>query len=610
LRGTKQIASLSLYLRVFAYFKPFFWPTFLGLAITLLTTGLNLLTPWPFQVIVDELLPGSSHYQSGVFTEKIAPVIGGPFSVQTSVLILAGALVLIHIVSGLFNLWSNYLFIRVGLQALLRLRTDLYTTLHSLSLKFHDLRRSADSSFRVAFDSQSLQTFYNRGFTNIFASVVMLVSAFIIMWQMDWKLTLTSMTVIPFIIWALKHYASRIRAQSTTIQEMESAVLTTAQEDLSFVKVVQAYGREDETVRRFYAQAHESFLANLRLTVTNIGSSLVVTTLMALGTALLFYVGTVHVLEGTLTLGSLTVFITYLGMLYGPIQNLTGVAWALEAAASGATRCFEILDADNDVEDKPAATDIQLARGDLKFERLDFAYSTDRKVLEDITLTITAGQCIAFVGGTGAGKSTLLSLVPRFYDPTKGRISLDGRDLKSITKKSLRAQISIVLQDTLLFSTTVKENIAYGRPDATDEEIIEVARRAQAFDFIMAMPNGFDSQVGERGGHLSVGQRQRIGIARAFLKNAPILLLDEPTSALDSVTEAAIMETLFDLMRGRTTLIVTHRLSTVHQFDKIVVLDRGRIVDVGRGSELLSRSGAYSKLYQAGKFGGDEQSRV
>jgi ATP-binding cassette subfamily B protein/subfamily B ATP-binding cassette protein MsbA len=582
----------------------------LGLAITLLTTGLNLLTPWPFQVIVDELLPGSSHYQSGVFTEKIAPVLGGPFSVQTSVLILAGALVLIHIVSGLFNLWSNYLFIRVGLQALLRLRTDLYTTLHSLSLKFHDLRRSADSSFRVAFDSQSLQTFYNRGFTNIFASVVMLASAFIIMWQMDWKLTLTSMTVIPFIFWALKHYASRIRAQSTTIQEMESAVLTTAQEDLSFVKVVQAYGREDETVRRFYAQAHESFLANLRLTVTNIGSSLVVTTLMALGTALLFYVGTVHVLEGTLTLGSLTVFITYLGMLYGPIQNLTGVAWALEAAASGAARCFEILDADNDVEDQPAATDVQSARGDLKFERLNFAYSSNRKVLEDITLTITEGQCIAFVGGTGAGKSTLLSLVPRFYDPTKGRISLDGRDLKSITKKSLRAQISIVLQDTLLFSTTVKENIAYGRPDATEEEIIEVARRAQALDFIMAMPNGFDSQVGERGGHLSVGQRQRIGIARAFLKNAPILLLDEPTSALDSVTEAAIMETLFDLMRGRTTLIVTHRLSTVHQFDKIVVLDRGRIVDVGRGSELLSRSGAYRKLYQAGKFGGDEQSRI
>jgi ATP-binding cassette subfamily B protein len=554
-------------------------------------------------------LPGARHYQSGLFTEKIAPVLGGPFSVETSVLILAGALVLIHIVSGLLNLWSNYLFIRVGLQALLHLRTDLYTTLHSLSLKFHDLRRSADSSFRVAFDSQSLQTFYNRGFTNIFASVVMLVSAFIIMWQMDWKLTVTSMTVIPFIFWALKHYASRIRAQSTTIQEMESAVLTTAQEDLSFVKVVQAYGREDETVRKFYAQAHESFLANLRLTVTNIGSSLVVTTLMSLGTALLFYVGTLHVLDGTLTLGSLTVFITYLGMLYGPIQNLTGVAWALEAAASGAARCFEILDADNDVEDQPAATDIQLARGDLKFDRVEFAYSSDRKVLEDITLAITPGQRIAFVGGTGAGKSTLLSLVARFYDPTKGQISLDGRNLKSITKKSLRAQISIVLQDTLLFSTTVRENIAYGRPDATDEEIIEVARRAQAFDFIMAMPNGFDSQIGERGGHLSVGQRQRIGIARAFLKNTPILLLDEPTSALDPVTEAAIMETLFDLMRSRTTLMVTHRLSTVHQFDKIVVLDKGRIVDIGRGPELLSRNGAYTKLYQAGKFGGDQQSR-
>jgi ATP-binding cassette subfamily B protein len=608
LRGAKRNAGLGVYLRVFAYFKPFFWPTFWGLAITLLTTGLNLLTPWPFQIIIDELLPGATHYRSGVFTEKIEPVLGGPFSVQTSVLILAGALVLIHVASGLFNLWSNYLFIRVGLQALLRLRTDVYTTLHSLSLKFHDLRRSTDSSFRVAYDSQSLQTFYNRGFTNIFASVAMLVSTFIIMWQMDWKLTATSMTVIPFVFWALKHYASRIRAQSTTIQEMESAVLTTAQEGLSSIRVVQAYGREDETVGKFYAQARESLLANLRLTVTNIGSSLVVSTLMALGTALLFYVGTIHVLEGTLTLGALTVFITYLGMLYGPIQNLTGVAWALEAAAGGAARCFEILDADNDVEDQPAAKEIQLASGHLEFERVDFAYSSDRKVLEDITLTIKPGQSVAFVGGTGAGKSTLLSLVARFYDPTTGRISLDGRDLKSITKKSLRAQISIVLQDTLLFSTTVRENIAYGRPDATEEEIIEMARRAQAYDFIMAMPKGFDSHVGERGGYLSVGQRQRIGIARAFLKNAPLLLLDEPTSALDSVTEAAIMETLSDLMRGRTTLIVTHRLATVHHLDKIVVLDRGRIVDEGRGSELLTRNGTYTKFYYAGKFGGDEQS--
>jgi ATP-binding cassette subfamily B protein len=598
---------MRIYWRVFAYFKPFFWPTFWGLALTLLTTGLSLLAPWPFKVIVDELLPGTAHYRAGFFTEHIEPMLGGPFSVQTCVLILAGALVLIHVASGLLGLVSNYLFIRVGLQALLRLRTDLYLTLHSLSLKFHDLRRSTDSSFRVAYDSQSMPTFYNRGFTTIFASVIMIVSAFCIMWQMDWKLTATAMAVIPFLVWALLHYAKQIRSQSTTIQEAESAVLTTAQEGLRSIKVVQAYGREDDTVREFYSQAHESLMANLRLTVTNIGSSLVVSTVMALGTALLFYVGTLHVLDGTLTLGSLTVFVSYLAMLYSPIQNLTGVAWALEAAAGAAARCFEILDADNDVHDLPSAKKIQTVHGSIEFKGVNFAYTSHRVVLENISFKVEPGQSVAFVGGTGAGKSTLLSLVPRFYDPTAGRIFLDGRDLKSITKQSLRAQISMVLQDTLLFSTTIKENIAYGRPEATEEEIIEMARRAQAYEFIMAMPKGFDSQVGEGGGYLSVGQRQRIGIARAFLKNSPLLLLDEPTSALDTATESAIMETLADLMRGRTTLIVTHRLATVHHLDQIVVLDQGQIVEVGRGPELALRSGVYAKLYRAGKFASGER---
>ena len=596
---------MAIYRRVFVYFKPFFWPTLWGLLITLVTIGLSLLAPWPFKIIVDELLPGAAHYLNGVFTNRVEPVLGGPFSVSASVMILAAGLVLLHVTSGLLGLTSNYLFIRVGLQALLRLRTDLYSTLHSLPLKFHDQRRSTDSSFRVAYDSQSLQTFYNHGFTNIFGSTVMFASAFFIMWRMDWKLTAISMAVVPFVIWALVHYANRIRAESTQIQERESAVLTTAQEGLSSIKVVQAFGREKETVAEFYSQANESLLANLRLTVTNIGSSLVVSTLMAVGTSLLIYVGTMHVLDGTLTLGSLTVFISYLGMLYGPIQSLTGVAWALEGAAAGATRCFEILDADNDVEDQPGAETLESARGCFEFEGVDFAYASDRLILKDITFTVEPGRSVAFVGGTGAGKSTLLSLAPRFYDPTAGRVFLDGRDLKSITKKSLRAQISIVLQDTLLFSTTIKENIAYGRPDATEGEIIEAARRAQAYDFIMAMSKGFDSPVGERGGHLSVGQRQPIGIARAFLKNSPILLLDEPTSALDPATEAAIMETLADLMRGRTTLIITHRLATVHHLDQIVVLDHGRIVEVGRGPELVTRNGVYAKLYRAGNFGGD-----
>jgi len=333
-----------------------------------------------------------------------------------------------------------------------------------------------------------------------------------------------------------------------------------------------------------------------------VNSALVISTLMVVGTAAMYYVGTLHVLAGTLTLGSLLIFSAYLLMLYQPLESLTYTTWAMEGATAGAKRCFEVLDRQDDVVDSPDAIAILSAKGAIAFKSVSFGYAEDRYVLRDVDLRIDPNQIVGLVGGTGAGKSTLLSLVPRFYDPTTGSIALNGRDLREITKRTLRAQIAIVLQDTLLFSTTVRENIAYGRPDATEQEIIDAARRAQADDFIRQLPNGYTSLVGERGGHLSVGQRQRIGIARAFLKNAPILLLDEPTSALDPATESAIMDTIKELMRGRTTLIATHRLATIHSLDQIIVLQHGRIVEKGRGPELIARDGIYAKLYASGKF--------
>jgi ABC-type multidrug transport system fused ATPase/permease subunit len=274
----------------------------------------------------------------------------------------------------------------------------------------------------------------------------------------------------------------------------------------------------------------------------------------------------------------------------------------MEGATAGARRCFEVLDREDDVRDSPNAIEISSAAGAIAYQSVNFGYANSCVVLRDINVSIAPNQIVGLVGGTGAGKSTLLSLVPRFYDPSNGFVMLDGRDVREITKRSLRAQIAIVLQDTLLFSTTVRENIAYGRPEATEEEIIEAARRAQADEFIRQMPQGYDSLVGERGGHLSVGQRQRIGIARAFLKNAPILLLDEPTSALDPTTEAAIMDTIKELMRGRTTLIATHRLATIHNLDQIIVLQYGKIIEQGRGPELLSHGGVYAKLYASGNY--------
>jgi len=558
-----------------------------GLFLSLVGIGLNLLKPWPFKIIVDDFL---------------RPTAAARGDWRTWVPLLCLALVVIQLAWGIINWITNYLFVKIGLQALLKLRTDLYSHLQRLSLKFHDARRSADSSFRVAYDSQSIQTIYNKGFTNIFASVIALIGTFIVMLRLDWILTLLSLAIVPLIVGAIYFFARRIRSESTSIQEQESAVLAQAQEGLSSIRMVHAFGREDFEVRQFHQQAQQSLQANLRLTLTNVNSALVISTLMVFGTAAMYYVGTLHVLAGTLSLGSLLVFSAYLLMLYQPLESLTYTAWAMEGATAGAKRCFEVLDRQDDVRDSPNAVDISSAKGAIEFCSVNFGYAESRVVLRDINLSIAPNQIVGLVGGTGAGKSTLLSLVPRFYDPTTGFVMLDGRDVREITKKSLRAQIAIVLQDTLLFSTTVRENIAYGRSDATEEEIIEAARRAQADEFIRQMSQGYDSLVGERGGHLSVGQRQRIGIARAFLKNAPILLLDEPTSALDPATEAAIMETIKELMRGRTTLIATHRLATIHNLDQIIVLDRGRMIEQGLGSELLARGGVYAKLYASGKF--------
>jgi len=578
---------MSIYRRVLRYYRPFLGQTIFGLLLSLIGIGLNLLKPWPFKIIVDDFL-------------RAGPAIPGNWRVWIPLLCLG--LVAIQLLWGIINWITNYLFVKIGLQALLKLRTDLYSYLQSLSLKYHDARRSSDSSFRVAYDSQSIQTIYNKGFTNVFGSIITLIGTFVIMLQLDWQLTFVSLAIVPLIVGAIYLFAHRIRHESTSIQEQESAMLAQAQEGLSSIRMVHAFGREEFEVRQFHQQARQSFQANLRLTLTNVNSALVISTLMVVGTAAMYYVGALHVLAGTLTLGSLLVFSAYLLMLYQPLESLTYTAWAMEGATAGAKRCFEVLDRQDDVVDSPGAIAISSAAGAVAFESVSFGYAADRCVLWDIDLCIDPNQIVALVGGTGAGKSTLLSLVPRFYDPTTGSIALDGHDLRQITKKTLRAQIGIVLQDTLLFSTTVRENIAYGRPDATEEDIINAARRAQADDFIRQLPEGYASPVGERGGHLSVGQRQRIGIARAFLKNAPILLLDEPTSALDPTTELAIMETIKELMRGRTTLIATHRLGTIHNVDQIVVLDSGRIVEKGRGPELVERGSTYAKLYTSGKF--------
>jgi ATP-binding cassette subfamily B protein/subfamily B ATP-binding cassette protein MsbA len=587
---------MSIYLRTLRYFRAFTGQTLLAVALMSAGIGFNLLKPWPFKYIVDGILD-TTHGTASAH-EMVTRWLGWTSPIGGAAMLCVGMGV-IAFFSGLTNHFSNILLIRIGLKALLHLRTQLYSVIQALPLQFHDARRSSDSSFRVAYDSQSIQTIYNRGFATIFGAVVTLISALVIMLRMNWQLTIVSLLVLPPVVWSIRHYGDRIRRESTAIQERESDLLATVQEGIGSIRMVQAFGRESFEVSQFVGHATRSLEANFRMNITSSRSALVVSTLMALGSAAMYGVGSAEVLRGALSLGDLLVFVAYLATLYQPIEQLTYTAWALEGAAAGAQRCFEVLDREEETKDAPEAVAITSAKGEITLAGVSFAYDPKAPVLSGVDLAIAPGETVAFVGGTGAGKSTMLSLVPRFYDPTSGTVRLDGHDLKTLTKASLRSQIGMVLQDTLLFSSSIRENIAYGREGATEEEIIEAARRAQAYDFIMAQPQGFDTPVGERGGHLSVGQRQRLGIARAFLKNAPILLLDEPTSALDPSTEKAIMETIADLMKGRTTLIITHRLSTIHHLGRVVLLEHGRIAEQGTGPELLAMGGSYARLYHA-----------
>jgi ATP-binding cassette subfamily B protein len=582
---------MTLYRRVIGYYRPYMGTICLSLFLLVIGVAFSLLKYWPVAWAIDHVVK--------VGPDGLVRWAGFTFTAWQAAIFAGVAMVIIYLVAGLLGFSRNYVSIEVGLKALLQLRTQLYSYLQYLPLHFHDQRRSGDSTFRVAYDSQAVQTFFNRGFDAIFGSVITLLMTFGYMFALDPVLAGVSLVILPPLWATIYFFSARVRRQTTTLQQEESDVLARASEGLTSIRIVHAFGQEEFEVREFAREARESYAANLNLTITNAISSLAVSTVMALGLSLVLTVAVIHILEHRLTVGQLTQFLGFVTMLYQPLEQLSYTAWALEGAAAGMQRVFEILDAPDSVPETPGARKIDRVQGEIAFENVAFAYEKEHPILRGVSLQIKPGQTVALVGGTGAGKTTLLSLLPRFYDPDSGRVLIDGRDVREATKKSLRSNISVVLQDTLLLSGTVLENIAYGKPDATPAEIRAAAIAAQADTFIGQLPLGYDTPVGERGVRLSGGQKQRIGLARAFLKNAPILLLDEPTSALDLGTEAEIMGTLNALMRRYTTLIVTHRLSTIHHVDCIHVMDQGRVVESGTGEELLARNGAYARLWNA-----------
>jgi ATP-binding cassette subfamily B protein len=568
-----------------------------GLVLTLFSIAASLLQPWPLKIIVDSIL-GS--------VPMPASLAGFADNKPAALLTVCLALLVINVVRGGLGAWGTTYLVRAGLRMTQELRFRVYEHLQKLSLVFHDSRAVGDSIYRVTWDTYSIQTIFNGGLIPLVSAIATLIGMMIWMLHLDVVLTLLALAIAPALALTIKRYNRLMTDVSTEYYTHESKVSAMIQESLSAIRTIQAFAREEDEVRRFSTGAAQSVDANVRMTKVQVMSSFVVGLITAVGTVAMIWIGGQRVLAGRLSIGELLVFITYVGMLYGPMSTISGIATAVQGALTPFRRVIEILETKPTIGDKPGARPLTRCNGVVRFEGVWFGYVTDHPVLKGVDFEARPGQMVALVGPSGVGKSTLLSLLLRFYDPQKGRVLLDGQDIREFQYRSLRRQIGIVPQEPVLFSTSVRDNIAYGRPAATLDEILEAGRAAEADEFIRAMPQGYDTPIGERGVTLSGGQRQRLALARAFLKNSPILILDEPTAALDSETEVAVLRSLERLRQGRTVFVVAHRLSTVRQADLLLVLHDGQIVERGRHDELVARGGHYARVCEL-QFGAPPQ---
>jgi ATP-binding cassette subfamily B protein/subfamily B ATP-binding cassette protein MsbA len=521
-------------------------------------------------------------------------VTGGSV-VGVLVLIVVGGVVL-QIVNHFVTAHATQIQVDTGQRMVYDLREKLFDHLQALGLQHHITTNTGDAVYRIDVDSYSVENLVMSGLLPLATSIVTLVVMFVILLRIDVTVALLSLAIVPFLLLYLRSYTRTVSSQMERVKELESKLIERLYEVFSSIRLVKSFAREGHETRRYATFGREVMDARIAITWKESVFWMVVSTITILGTALVLIVGGMQVVRGQMTVGDLTVAIAYLGAVYGPLSTIAQTAGTLQGAVAGANRVRSVLAMMPETIDAPGAIEADQVRGEIVFDNVSFEYPDGTRVLNDITFTANPGEMIALVGLTGAGKTTLVSLIPRFYDASAGRVLVDGVDVRGYRLRALRARIGIVLQDPVLFSGTIADNLRYGRLDATDAEVEEAARAAHAHEFVSHLPKRYDTPVAEAGGGLSGGERQRLSVARAILKNAPILILDEPTSSLDAISEEIVFAALRRLRAGRTTIVIAHRLSTVRDADRILVLDGGRIAAQGRHDDLLKSSRLYRRM--------------
>jgi ATP-binding cassette subfamily B protein len=586
--------NLRLYRRLLGQARPY-WPHLAGLlALSLLAPALKLLSPLPLKFAVDGVLGGHP------LPWPLAG-LGGPGLLAVAAVLL----VLVALLGQAVGLASSLLGTYIGEKLVREFRAVLFRHAQRLSLAYHDTKGTADATYRIQYDAGCIQWVVADGTVPLVTSAFTLIAMAAVVIALDWQLALVALAAAP-VLFALSHvYGRRLKRQAKEVKKIESSALAVVQEVLSAIRVVKAFGQEDREHGRFVAKSTDGMRARLRVALLSGALGLLIGLTVAVGTAAVLYVGVRHVQTGVLTLGDLLVVMAYLSQLYGPMETLSKKVADLQAGMVSAERAFTLLDENPDVAERPDARPLDRAAGDVAFDGVTFAYPGNPPVLHDVSLAVPAGTRVGIKGRTGAGKSTLMNLLTRFYDPSSGRITLDGVDLRDYKLADLRNQFAIVLQEPVLFSASVAENIAYARPGATDAEVVAAAEAANAHEFITGLPGGYETLVGERGMRLSGGERQRIALARAFLKDAPILILDEPTSSIDVKTEALIVEAMERLMRGRTTFLIAHRLSTLRDCDLLLEIRDGRLAEARRDVAAALRDAEAAAEARPARRGGD-----